>query len=98
MEIKREDLQVGKYYVGYWSGYGVGKNEVIIKLNIKPTSSTNPCIDSVGRFSNGSCLTAQDIKFRAATYEEIHWIDECILAGETIPKSKIKINPQYEIY
>jgi hypothetical protein len=39
-----------------------------------------------------------EVKFREATYEELKWHEACVRANKLVPKEKIQIESNYEIY
>lgn len=91
--ITRNNLQIGKYYVGTFSDY-----EIIVKMEFKSLYSKNPFIGGYGDFNIGECLTGDGISFREANEIEKYWIDLCIERGGTVSKPTSIPNDNYEIY
>jgi len=104
--MKSTDLIVGEYYK-------IMKGDTfLITKNEGPDKDGRGDID-LERIK-GSCISNMDGKweYRSATtpyiggeravhlvtWEERQWLDNCIAANKFIPKDRIKLKPQYEIY
>lgn len=104
--MKSTDLIIGEYYK-------IMKGDTfLITKNEGPNTDSHKNID-MERIT-GSCISNMDSKWEyrkdttpyigsgrvvhLATWDERKWLEVCMDRNEFIPKDKIKLEPNYEIY
>lgn len=93
--MKYTELIKGRIYTNDFH-YNDRPSSVIMKYEGKLGTPTHH-INATGKYGNKSCCCTDSV-FREPTWWERQWLEDCIVAGTTVPCNKVQKQPSYDIY